>query len=636
VPAGEHGVKAALRDVAFAYRRMSRYAFYAFLACGLVLTIAQTFAQSPSDQVQLSIFNAQCREAGVQGIDAWYTCTAKIIINTQFSQVWLNGNLTYYDPGFKSFQSSSLYFSSNNPINIASGSATVTARGDTFDTSDSNITMYVWAYDPNNPSHIYATAAAPINATSGNVSNPQSGNLFILNIELPLFQVPQLGLSAANKDFANLFGSFDQLPLGGFYLLLAEIALIILAGAGIVNFILYLSNGANGEGRNGAKTLAGLSNLLTTVIIILLLPYAYNAVAGFVNTLDQMIIAGPDNIGSYSTAYLNNLQSVWNNLPSGGNIFTDLVGAIASILVWVFTWLMGSARLFLLGSMIVAMPIVLVLRDIKFTSRFAGTIEETFYGLIFASVVSALFIGLAAYLFNYWDGSIFATAGVNKNWVALAALLGAIFVPMVFAPMTGFFFQTMAQTGMAAAGTALAIAGSAAGPLGGGVTAGAGSAGQALKGLAQMAQSAGKAPTFGQQLSTALKGFGSGFLPSIPHALKNMAIIGTAGTLGAAGASQAAKAITATFPTSTAADVHHTVHAQEAKRIIQKHLPRLTSDDAHYTAVHRTITAFLDVGGDRRKLEQELEKFKDNVKPKKYEKLVKKLRTLVAHYKDKP
>jgi hypothetical protein len=326
------------------------------------------------------------------------------------------------------------------------------------------------------------------------------------------------------------------MPLGDYYMLLAEVAVIFLIGAGMINFILYLTGG--GEGRNNTKTLAGLNNVMITLLIIFLLPYAYNAVAGFVDVLDQVIIAGPGHFGTYSTTYQTNLQLVWNTLPTGGNILTDFIGAIASVMAWVFTWLLGSARLFLVGSVIVAMPIVLVLRDIKFTSRFAGSIEDTLYWLVLARMMSSLFIGLAAYLFNNWNGSIFATANVDKTWVALAALLGAIFIPTVFAPLTGIFFQTMAQTGMAATGTTISMGAGAAGPAGAGIAGGVSAAGQALS--APGVAGGG----FLQKAGAALGGFGGAFGRSAFHMGQNMVLMGTVGTLGGLGASRAASSIT--------------------------------------------------------------------------------------------
>jgi len=526
------GVKAGLHDAASAYRKLSRYFFYALLVLGLAGTVSGAFAQSsnPQPQLTLTLSNVKVFSGPVY----------------QFSITTASGTVTLEGP----WDGSPLHFSgwiavtdNMGVINgtISSGDFTPsslnypTVTNSNFSYAGSgrdqmlSYTLVVNAYDQNG--RLVATTGDVTKASTGS-----SANLYILNIELPLFQVPQLGISSSNTDFANLFATFDQMPLGDYYMLLAEVAVIFLIGAGMINFILYLTGG--GEGKNNTKTLAGLNNVMITLLIIFLLPYAYNAVAGFVDVLDQVIIAGPGHFGTYSTTYQTNLQLVWNTLPTGGNILTDFIGAIASVMAWVFTWLLGSARLFLIGSVIVAMPIVLVLRDIKFTSRFAGTIEDTLYGLVFASMMSALFIGLAAYLFNNWDGSIFAAANVDKTWVALAALLGAIFIPTVFAPLTGIFFQTMAQTGMAATGTAISMGAGAAGPAGAGIAGGVSAAGQALS--APGVAGGG----FLQKAGAALGGFGGAFGRSAVHMGQNMLLMGTVGTLGGLGASRAASSIT--------------------------------------------------------------------------------------------
>ncbi|MBI3859300.1 MAG: hypothetical protein HY296_03540 [Thaumarchaeota archaeon] len=317
-------------------------------------------------------------------------------------------------------------------------------------------------------------------------------------------------------------------------MLLAEVAVIFLIGAGMVNFILYLIGGVGEKGKGNTRSnLAGLDSIFVTLLMIFLLPFAYNAIAGFANILNQQIIAGPS---SPYTTYNVNVATVSSNLAFGGDFFTDIIGWIASIIVWIMEWMLGTARLFLIGSVIVAMPIVLVLRNIRFTARFAGTIEDTFFGIIFASVISALFLGLAANILNNYGGSIFAAAGVEKNWVALAALLGAILAPTVFAPLTGVFFQTMSQVGMASAGTAIAIGAGAAGPATAGMSGGISAAGQAVSGLPPGAG-------FSQKAGAAIGGFGGAFGRAVPHIAQNMALMGTVGTLGGMGASRSAASI---------------------------------------------------------------------------------------------
>ena len=529
-------VRPGLYAFSSTYIHISRYFFLALAVIGLLGTITGVFAQS--SQVQLTISNAGCSATSASRAGVSYTCHGTVGVTSQLSRVALKGNVTYVE-SYRNYSGYSyaapLSFSPGSTV-YGPGTAVVNASASFVSYLEvSSSTMYVQAYDPSNPSTVYATVEAP-----APISFPSSGsseaNLFILTMEIPLFQVPQLGISAGNPDFTTLFATFDQLPLGDFYMLFAEVAVILLIGAGLINAIVYLTGNSEHQRGGTSGTLAGISNVLVTLLLIFLLPFAYNAVAGFVNILDQQIIAGP---GNPYTAYLANSQLIWDTLPTGGNILTDFIGAIASIIAWAMSWLLGSARLFLIGSVIVAMPIVLVLRNIRFTSRFAGVVEDTFYGLIFASVISALFIGLAAYILNHWTGSIFQAASVDQTWVALAALMGAILAPTVFAPMTGFFFQTMSQVGMAATGTAFAIGAGALGPGGAGVRGGVAMAGQALGGLAATNPQA----SFLQKAGAAMSGFGGGFSRSIVPMGQNMLLMGTVGTLGGLGASRSTTAI---------------------------------------------------------------------------------------------
>jgi hypothetical protein len=538
------GVKSGLYGAASAYRRISRYFFYALLVVGLLGTVTGVFAQTQnSQQINLKLSNY-----AVTGVALHQTGFVYVNGTVSVSGPWSGGPLHFGGvavvTGSWRGQSSTfnVTIASNdfNPSSLdypAQTGSDFSANKQTLYTTIGSYEMTVNAYDANDN----LVGSVTVGGAGGR------GNLFILTMELPLFQVPALGISATSPDFSSLFATFDQMPLGDFYMLLAEVAIIFLMGAGIVNFILYLTGG--GEGKNQTKTLAGLNNIMITLLAILLLPYAYNAIAGFVNVLDQQIVAGP---GAPYTTYSQNINLVWNTLPTGGNILTDLIGAIASLMAWVMSWLLGSARLFLIGAVIVVMPIVLVLKDVSFTARFAGTIEDTFFGLIFASIMSALFIGLAANLFNHWGGSIFQAAAIDKTWVALAALLGAILIPTVFAPLTGIFFQTMSQVGMAAAGTALAIGAGGVGPASAGAAGGISAAGQAVSGL-------GSGAGFAQKAGAALGGFGGAFGRAVPHMAQNMALMGTVGTLGGLGASRSASAINRAIEFKTPAQTNQNI-----------------------------------------------------------------------------
>ena len=534
------GIRGGLYQVSAGYVKIARRFFLVLVIIGLLGTVTGVFAQTQPASQQLTLTVSDVKTTVVGHSIDWDQITGTVFVSGPSQGTWTGGPIHFsgwaYIVGKNrfggsldtnitlssgDFSPSQLYYPSQTNSTFSGG------KGGPH-TVDSYLVM-VYAYDQN----------GQLVGTSGSVQGiggSTSGNLFILTMEIPLFSVPALGISPSSPDFSSLFSAFDQLPLGDFYMLIAEVAIIFLVGAGLINVIMYLTGNSERQKGGTSGSLAGISNTFVTVLLILLLPYAYNAVAGFVNILDQQIIAGPGN--PYSQ-YLANSQLIWNTLPTGGNILTDFIGAIASIMAWAMSWLLGSARIFLIGSVTVAMPIILVLRNIKFAARFAGVVEDTFFGLIFASIISALFIGLAAFILNHWSGSIFTAAGVDKTWVALAALMGAILAPTVFAPMTGFFFQTMSQVGMAATGTAFAIGAGATGPFGAGVKGGVAMAGQALGGLAANNPSAG----FAQKASAALGGFGGGFSHSLIPMGQNMLLMGTVGTLGGLGASRSASAI---------------------------------------------------------------------------------------------
>jgi len=538
------GPKSSLYQISSGYLKISRYFFLSLAILGLLGSVTGAFAQSGPQALRMSVQSFKV-SPGICGGSSDTVSGTVVLSGSWNGVVHFGGTISlagistaagnYGAPVNFTVSLSTSNFSPQS-LNYPSLNKSVINYSDNpdveswcLDYSSFRYAYSISAYDAQN--NILATTsggALSVSAPAG------SANLFILTMEIPLFQVPALGISASNPDFANLFATFDQLPLGDFYMLLAEVALILLVGAGLINVILYLSGGSESQKGGTAGTLAGINNILVTLLLVFLLPFAYNAVAGFVNVLDQQIIAGP---GNPYTQYLANSQLIWNTLPSGGNILTDFIGAIASVMAWAMSWLLGSARIFLIGSVTVAMPIVLVLRNIRFTARFAGVVEDTFFGLIFASVISALFIGLAAHILDHWQGSMFQAASVDQTWVALAALLGAILAPTVFAPMTGFFFQTMSQVGMAATGTAFAIGAGATGPAGAGIKGGMAMAGQAVAGIST------PQPSFLQKAGAALSGFGGGFSHSLIPMGQNMLLMGTVGTLGGLGASRSASAI---------------------------------------------------------------------------------------------
>ncbi|MDG6910660.1 MAG: hypothetical protein JRN08_09860, partial [Nitrososphaerota archaeon] len=268
-------VRSGLYQVSAGYVRVSRYFFLALAVVGLLGTATGVFAQS--SQVQLTLSNVGCpaTAAGRGGIV--FSCHGTVSVTSQLKEVALRGNITvvtdYRNHNYTG--GDPLGFSPSSAVS-GPGTAAVNASASFNDYVGSpRVTMYVQAYDPNSPSTVYATvqAAAPVSLPYAGGSS--EANLFILTMEIPLFQVPALGISSSNPDFSTLFATFDQLPLGDFYMLIAEVAVILLVGAGLIDVIMYLTGNSERQKGGTSGSLAGISNVFVTLLLVLLLPYAY-------------------------------------------------------------------------------------------------------------------------------------------------------------------------------------------------------------------------------------------------------------------------------------------------------------------------------------------------------------------------
>jgi len=216
-------VRPGLYHFSSAYVRISRYFFLALAVIGLLGTITGVFAQST--QVQLTLSNAACPATSASRAGVGYACYGTVEVTSQLSNIALRGNVTYV----VSYGNYSSYTGvaplGFTPSNMVYGPTTSVVNASASFVSYlevSSSTMYVQAYDPSNPSTVYATVEAPAPISFPSQGRSSEANLFILAMEIPLFQVPQLGISAGNPDFKTLFATFDQLPLGDFYMLFAR------------------------------------------------------------------------------------------------------------------------------------------------------------------------------------------------------------------------------------------------------------------------------------------------------------------------------------------------------------------------------------------------------------------------------
>ena len=217
-------VRSGLYQVSAGYVRVSRYFFLALAVVGLLGTATGVFAQS--SQVQLTLSNVGCPATSASRGGVGYTCHGTVTVTSQLSRVALRGNVTYVE-SYRNYSSytyaAGLSFSPGSTVS-GPGTQVVNASASFVSyLSVSKSTMYVQAYDPNDPSTVYATAEASAPVSFPSQGRSSEGNLFILTMEIPLFQVPALGISASNPDFSTLFATFDQLPLGDFYMLIADV-----------------------------------------------------------------------------------------------------------------------------------------------------------------------------------------------------------------------------------------------------------------------------------------------------------------------------------------------------------------------------------------------------------------------------
>ncbi len=419
---------------------------------------------------------------------------------------------------------------------------------------------------------VLANTTVTVSVTSG------SNQMFQLIMEMPLFNETTLGTTVYCAPTTAPCG----LPLQGFYDFIFIIA-IILAGGG---FLIALANKQfSGDERQNV-----VLDFVIAVLFILLFPVIYNNIALLTNYLDMTILAGPN---LPYTDYSLQISLVWGKLLSwaqGGGIWgmlvspiTSVAGWIVALIVYLMTIFLGVIRIWLVTVMVIGFPISLALKQIPFARKLSSMVEDTLYGLILASLMSSIAIGVAAYILAdapggpVWSATIFAGTGINgiSNWVAAAALFTAVMIPTVFAPLTGTLFQTASQAAMTGVGVAASMAGAAAAPVAGAAGGGLGGAGGAggmgaLGGLGKGASGAlGGAPqTIGQEAASTMQSMGLGerLLYAAPHSLKNVAVAGTAGVLTAMGASGAARSITTVAPLSSSSTVSQGIGRVNAGR----------------------------------------------------------------------
>ena len=606
-------VKQSIRLVASYYGKSARFSVFIILLASFA--IPSVLASGPgslnlSPNINLNAVTPFGCGFPLFPSNGYYQASGGVSISGTYSgNVYLTGSITIYghDKATDKPETQTLTLTqadfSPNPMNFPSQSQS----GVNNPQANSNFCEPVvdgytyWVAAANQPGCtgggcILANSSVTVSVTTG------SNQMFQLIMEMPLFNETTLGTTVHCAPTTSPCG----LPLQGFYDFIFIIA-IILAGGGLL--IALANKQYVGDERKNV-----VLDFVIAVLFIVLFPVIYNNIALLINYLDMTILAGPS---LPYTDYTLSINLVWGKLLSwaqGGGIWgllvspiTSVAGWIVALIVYLMTIFLGVIRIWLITVMVIGFPISLALKQIPFARKLSSMVEDTLYGLMLASLMSSIAIGVAAYVLAdapsgpVWSATIFAGTGINgiSNWVAAAALFTAVLIPTVFAPLTGTLFQTASQAAMVGVGVGASMAGAAAAPMVGAAGSGLGGVG-ALGSMGKGVSGAiAAAPqTIGRQAASTMQNMGLGerLLYAVPHSLKNVAVVGTTGVLAGMGASSAARSIATVAPLSSSSSVSRGIGQINIGRQ-QVALAQETSTSLHDanqslgTAVFNSITA---------------------------------------------
>ena len=578
-------VRKTIRQVAAYYRKSARFAVFIVLLASFA---APAFASTPGSlnpSPDISVNAVTPFGCGNPFFPShgYYQASGGVALTGTYSgNVYLTGSITIYghDKATDKPETQTLTLTqadfSPNPLNFPSQSQSSVnnpqVNSNFCEPVIDGFTYWVAASNQRGCTGgacVLANSTVTVSVTGG------SNQMFQLIMEMPLFNETTLGTTVHCAPTTSPCG----LPLQGFYDFIFIIA-IILAGGGLL--IALANKQYTGDERKNV-----VLDFVIAVLFIVLFPVIYNNIALLVNYLDMTILAGPS---LPYTDYTLSINLVWGKLLSwaqGGGIWgilvspiTSVAGWIVALIVYLMTIFLGVIRIWLVTVMVIGFPISLALKQIPFARKLSSMVEDTLYGLMLASLMSSIAIGVAAYVLAdapsgpVWSATIFASTGINgiSNWVAAAALFTAVLIPTVFAPLTGTLFQTASQAAMVGVGVAASMAGAAAGPVAGAAGSGImGGAGGAIGGVARGVAGgigATSPQTIGQQAASKMQSMGLGerLLYAAPHSLKNVVLVGTTGILSAMGASSAAKSIATVAPLSSSTAVSQGIGRTNASR----------------------------------------------------------------------
>lgn len=380
-------------------------------------------------------------------------------------------------------------------------------------------------------------------------------------ITLPTIPSAMFGITggAWPNGYGGQYG-FDIVAGGQIFQLLFYVGILGLVVASLLS-LLFLGFGAFGGGdMNTFRLLTGAVFAFFAMVVMLPL---YDILAVGFNSLSYWIIS-PD-APTYNGAVVM-VQGLLNKgfLPPGGSFWgflqNPLVGtvngiaqAVMYVLYLILIPILGLARIFLMVAFVAIGPLIIILSMIPLTKHVSQQLFSSIVGLILAAPVAAVFIRLGFMVLSGLEPNanlLIPGGGFFTFLVVAASIFGAAFIPMVLAPMTGFFFQTLSQVGMTAAATGVMAGvmgpGAAAMPAGAAFLTGA--KGAAAGGVGLLGQIRGGLGGIGKSLPTISK-----------DAASNMGLMMLTGVGSVTGAREMMKPITYKIglktPTETAAKV---------------------------------------------------------------------------------
>ena len=308
--------------------------------------------------------------------------------------------------------------------------------------------LYIVPVDPANNE----TVGSPLEYTySPEYSASPYIDLYNAIVALPQFNDSMLFAYATRP-------SADQpaLPLAPYYNLMAIVAIIVLIPLSFIDLV-----------PSEEKKQRGLANVLSRIafgiMVILIFPFVYDRIAYMVNVLNQMIIAYPLPYYDYSMNLIQlETYLVGPTSLSLSTIFNTAVLFIAYIIItvilWIMNFLLGTVRILLLAGMIILFPVSVALRDFRYTSKLGRMVEETLFGLILSTILSASMLGVAYFLLSNWGSpaNMFRLAGIQSQWVAISAVIGALLAPTVLAPLVSTVYESTSLMASVAGGVATA------------------------------------------------------------------------------------------------------------------------------------------------------------------------------------